>query len=73
MAAVVWPLRYQFVPVPVLAGLATFLAAALALRVFPADEVAILMAVPRRLLSRRRADADRRGPSEQSVPVELAG
>jgi hypothetical protein len=73
MAGVVWPLRFQFVPVPVLAGLATFLVAALLLRVFPAEEVAVLMTAPRRLLGRQRADADRLGVSDQPVPAELAG
>ena len=73
MAGVVWPLRYDFVAVPVLAGFATFLAAALALRVFPADEVAVLTAAARRLLGRSRGSVERPAVQEQPAQAELAG
>jgi hypothetical protein len=73
MAAVVWPLRYEFVAVPVLAGLATFIVAALVLRVFPAEEVAVVMAAPRKLLDRRRVRNKQPAALEQPVPAELAG
>jgi O-antigen/teichoic acid export membrane protein len=73
MAGVVWPLRYDFVAVPVLAGIVTFIAAALVLKVFPAHEVAALMSAPRNRLGRLRGNAEPQAAPEQSVQVELAG
>jgi O-antigen/teichoic acid export membrane protein len=73
MAVVVWPLRYEFVAVPVLAGIVTFILAALVLKVFPAQEVAVLMAAPRRLLGRPGLSPGRSGAPEQPIPLEVTG
>ena len=43
MAAAVWPLRRLFIPIPVITGAVVFAGSALALRVFPRDEIEILV------------------------------
>jgi O-antigen/teichoic acid export membrane protein len=73
MAGVVWPLRYDFVAVPVVAGIVTFIAAALLLKVFPAQEVAALISAPRKRLGRLRGNAEPPAVPEHSVQAELAG
>jgi O-antigen/teichoic acid export membrane protein len=61
MAAAVWPLREQFVAVPILIGVVVFTVAALALRVFPREELRLLTGLAGRLarkpwtMSRRSA------------------
>jgi O-antigen/teichoic acid export membrane protein len=49
MAAVVWPLRGLFLPVPILAGVVVFAVAALLLRVFPREELATMTRLAARL------------------------
>jgi O-antigen/teichoic acid export membrane protein len=53
MAAAVWPLRGVFLPVPVLAGVGAFGAAAYVLRVFTPEEVQALAGLVRRAIPRR--------------------
>lgn len=52
MGLVVWPLRDAFVAIPIAAGVAVFVAAALCLRVFPPDDAGLLVALGRRQLAR---------------------
>ena len=52
MAAIVWPLRQLFLPIPVLAGILTFVVVALLLRVFPRDEMQALTSPLRRVALR---------------------
>ncbi len=79
MAGVVWPLREVFVPlrevfvlVPLGAGIVVFVGAAVALRVFTPDDLALVgtmgVKIARRLRSRRGADL----PDDQ-LPVTAAG
>lgn len=52
MAAAVWPLRDRFVAVPILTGAVVFTVAALALRVFPREELRVLTGLAGRLAGR---------------------
>lgn len=52
MAAIVWPLRRLFIPIPVITGALVFAGSALALRVFPRNEIEILSGPVWRLAGR---------------------
>jgi O-antigen/teichoic acid export membrane protein len=75
MAAAVYPLRHRFLPIPILVGAVVFVAAALVLRVFPADELDTIRAglgrLARAVLPRRSVPP----PSLLPAPVRdaLAG
>jgi O-antigen/teichoic acid export membrane protein len=64
MAAMVWPLRDLFLPIPVLVGVVGFVGAALPLRVFPRDELEALTRPVWRL-------AGRLHPAFASSPVPV--
>jgi hypothetical protein len=64
MAAAVWPLRGMFLPIPVLAGVGAFGAAAYILRVFTPEEVQALAGLVQRAIRRR--------PTSPAAPMTQA-
>jgi hypothetical protein len=64
MAAAVWPARELFPAIPIVVGIAVFIAAAAALRVFSRDELAAIAHLVRRAVPRRKELA--------SQPVDLS-
>ena len=69
MAAAVWPLRWFFLPIPVLAGATTFGACALVLRVFPPDELRLMASFAGRPLTRLLRRGGRAQPTSGAEPA----
>jgi O-antigen/teichoic acid export membrane protein len=69
MGVAVWPLRGLFLPIPVLAGVATFAAAAYVLRVFTPDEIEALVRLARRAVPGRRGAAVPASPEPREPAI----
>jgi O-antigen/teichoic acid export membrane protein len=72
MAAVVWPLRHSFLPIPIVVGGVVFIAAALLFRVFPRDELDMLLSAPAKLARIVRPRRARRAlPPPTVLPAHM--
>lgn len=74
MAVAVWPMRERFVAMPILAGVVVFTIAALALRVFPREELRLLTGMAGRLvrkpLTMSKRSAGGSAAAAESTPPE---